>query len=135
MEFPPTRAMLAICSYICVRCSYMCVAHMSESTVCPTDDCGLLWLLYVHAQFRQMPSDGLLLVVVCRSHKKQMWWGRTADNWGRRTRARAARCVLVVPQPRVTHRTQDTGVSWSSHNHRSLTGLWTKDTGQVCPQP
>ena len=67
-----------------------------------------------------------------------MWWrGCTADNWGRRARARAARCVLVlvVPQPRVTHRTQDSGVSWWSHNHRSLTGLWTKDTGQVCPQP
>ena len=51
------------------------------------------------------------------------WWlyaGRTRSKCGgtgllitggRRARARAARCVLVVPQPqpRVTHRTLDTG--------------------------
>ena len=71
-----------------------------------------------------MPWNGLLLVVVCRSHKKQMWWDRTADNWG--SKGKGTRCqvcpaggpssttghspdsghrIQVCPQPRVIHRT------------------------------
>ena len=126
-SLPPTQAMWAICSmcvcaahcsYVCVFCSYVRVNCLLDWWLRPVVHSCCTRMHIAYAQYRQMPWNGLLLVVVCRSHKKQMWWDRTADNWG--SKGKGTRCqVCPAGGPSST-----TGQSPDS-GHRI----------QVCPQP